>query len=342
MSLQSNQNKIFKELNNLVKKFPFIVIWICHEYYRNIEVIEPHLGFKQKNPIKRILRIQKKIFALIKIFKSSSNYKLNYNQNDFFGSNFAFARRNENIYLRNNSSFNKKKFLSKVQKFLTKRFKSLGLNKTYFKGKKVLDCGCGAGRFTYILSKFNPSKIFGVDISKENIKIAKKVFMNKNTFYKVGNNLKIPFKSEQFDFVYSSGVVHHTKNMKKAIKELFRVCKKGGLIYLYVYGKGGIYWDARQKMNKLMKKIPQNYTQKFLDITFMPRERLMFLDNWYVSHEIYSHNIQLKKFLSSLKPKFIKKMSQGAPHDFSTGLSKYKNNGKIIWGDGELRYLIKK
>ena len=342
MNLQSNQNKIFKELNNLVKKFQFIVIWICHEYYRNIEVIEPHLGFKQKNPIKRILRIQKKIFALIKIFKSSSNYKLNYNQNDFFGSNLAFARRNQNIYLRNNSSFNKKKFLSKVQKFLTQRLKSLGLNKTFFKGKKVLDCGCGAGRFTYILSKFNPSKIFGVDISKENIKIAKKVFMNKNTFYKVGNNLKIPFKSEQFDFVYSSGVVHHTKNMKKAIKELFRVCKKGGLIYLYVYGKGGIYWDARQKMNKLMKKIPQNYTQKFLDITFMPRERLMFLDNWYVSHEIYSYNIQLKKFLSSLKPKSIKKMNQGAPHDFSTGLSKYKNNGKIIWGDGELRYLIKK
>ena len=50
MSLQSNQNKIFKELNTLIKKFPFIVIWICHEYYRNIEVIEPHLGFKQKNP----------------------------------------------------------------------------------------------------------------------------------------------------------------------------------------------------------------------------------------------------------------------------------------------------
>ena len=35
-------------------------------------------------------------------------------------------------------------------------------------------------------------------------------------------------------------------------------------------------------------------------------------------------------------------MSKGAPHDFSTGLNKYKNEGQIIWGDGELRYLIKK
>ena len=51
--------------------------------------------------------------------------------------------------------------------------------------------------------------------------------------------------------------------MKKAIKELFRVCKKGGLIYLYVYGKGGIYWDARQKMNKLMKKITKLYSKIF-------------------------------------------------------------------------------
>ena len=75
---------------------------------------------------------------------------------------------------------------------------------------------------------------------------------------------------------------------------------------------------------------------------FMPRERLMFLDNWYVSHEIYSYDKQMKKFLSSFKPNFIKRMREGAPHDFSTGLSIYKKKGKMIWGDGELRYLIKK
>lgn len=341
MSLQSNQNKIFKELNTLIKKFPFIVIWICHEYYRNIEVIEPHLGFKQKNPEKRIIKMQKKIFSLIKIFKETENYKLNFNQNDFFGSHLAFARRNENIYLKN-SNFNKNRFLSNVKKFVLKRFRSLGIKENYFKGRKILDCGCGAGRFTYVLSTLRPKKIFGIDLSKENINLARKIFKNKKISFKTGNNLKIPFKSENFDFVYSSGVVHHTQNMKKAIKELFRVCKKGGLIYLYVYGKGGIYWDARKKMNKLMKKIPQNYTQKFLDMMFMPRERLMFLDNWYVSHEIYSYDKQMKKFLSSFKPNFIKRMREGAPHDFSTGLSIYKKKGKMIWGDGELRYLIKK
>lgn len=341
MTLQSNQNKIFKELNTLVKKFPFIVIWICHEYYRNIEVIDPHLVFNQKNPEKRIQKVQKQIFALIKIFNETKNYKLNYNQDDFIESHLAFSKRNENIYLKNDN-LNKSKFTSSIKRFLLKRFRSLGLNKNYFKGKNILDCGCGAGRFTYVLSTLKPKKIFGIDLSKENINVANKIFKNKNISFKVGNNLKIPFKSENFDFVYSSGVVHHTKNLKKAIKELFRVCKKGGLIYLYVYGKGGIYWDARKKMNNLMKQIPQNYTQKFLNLMFMPRERLMFLDNWYVNHEIYSYDKKMKNFLSTFKPKFIKRMHKGAPHDFSTGLSIFKKKGKIIWGDGELRYLIKK
>jgi ubiquinone/menaquinone biosynthesis C-methylase UbiE len=337
--LKKKQNKIFKELNTLVFKFPYLVVFICHEYYRNIEVIDPYLTFEKISARQRILKMQKKIIKLINIFNSFKNYNLNYSKDDYIKN--AFGSRNEHIYNKQ-KFFNKEKFIKSIKFFLEERFKSLNFNPYLgIKGKKVLDCGCGAGRFTYCLSLYKPKKIYGIDISKDNIKIAKKNFKKSNIIYKLGDNLKIPFKNNTFDFVYSSGVAHHTTNIKKAINELFRVCKNGGLIYLYVYGKGGIYWDARQKMNFLMKKIPQLYSQKFLDAMFMPRERLMFLDNWYCDFEKHSSNSFIYKHLLLHKPSFIKKMNSGSSHDLSTAINKNKRN-KQIWGDGDLRYIIKK
>ena len=116
----------------------------------------------------------------------------------------------------------------------------------------------------------------------------------------------------------------------------------GGYIYLYAYGRGGLYWAARKTMNKLMKKIPQHFTQSFLNMMGMPSNRLFFLDNWYVSHEDHTYTKDLIKILKKYKPKKIQKVVSGVKYDYQTGIEKYKKLGKLIWGDGDLRYLIKK
>jgi ubiquinone/menaquinone biosynthesis C-methylase UbiE len=206
----------------------------------------------------------------------------------------------------------------------------------------VLDAGCGPGRFTYILSTFKPKKIYGIDLDKNNIRIAKKIFKNKNIKFSQGDALKIPHKNNTFDFVYSSGVVHHTQNMEKGIDELFRVCKDGGNIYLYAYGQGGLYWKARKIMNKLMKMIPQKFSQIVLNLMNMPNNRLFILDNWYVSHEDHSSEKNLIKILKQYKPKKIQKIVSSVKYDYQSAIKKYDKYGKLIWGDGDLRYLIKK
>jgi len=43
---------------------------------------------------------------------------------------------------------------------------------------------------------------------------------------------KIPFENNSFDAVFSYHSLHHIKNIDKAIKEMFRVCRKGGLIVI--------------------------------------------------------------------------------------------------------------
>ena len=74
----------------------------------------------------------------------------------------------------------------------------------------------------------------------------------------------------------------------------------------------------------------------------MPNNRLVFLDNWYVSHEIHTYNKDLLKILKSYNPQTIERLKGGVKYDYNTGIDKYKKTGKLIWGDGDLRYLIKK
>lgn len=341
--LFSNQKKIFLLIKSIIKKYPYFVVIILHEYLRNIEPYDPHIKFKFANPKKRIIELQNKIIKFINLLKYFGNYELKFDRSKksfLYETAKAFADRNENVYLRDN--YNIKKEIKKIKNSLKLRFKSLKFPLKKIKGLKILDAGCGPGRFTYVLSSFFPKKIYGVDLSYQNITIAKKKFKRKNIKYLQGNVLNLPFKNENFDFVYSSGVIHHTNNFKKGLRELIRVCKKDGHIYLYIYAKGGIYWQARAFMNKIMKNIPQYYAQKVLDIIGMPRTRLLFLDLWYVPKEKHTSFKEIKNLLNKEGITKITRVKSGAIYDHSSAVKKYKKVGKAIWGEGDIRLLIQK
>jgi len=53
------------------------------------------------------------------------------------------------------------------------------------------------------------------------------------------NAVKTPFEKESFDAVFSYHSLHHMKNMPKAIYEMFRVCKNGGLVVISDLHAGG-------------------------------------------------------------------------------------------------------
>ena len=97
---------------------------------------------------------------------------------------------------------------------------------------KALEIGCGIGKTTSWLAKrYNKLRIIAIDYDKEQIKIARK---NKiaNAVFEQGDGTKLKFKNSAFDYVIETGVFHHIKDYKKAIKETSRVLKKNGYFYL--------------------------------------------------------------------------------------------------------------
>lgn len=95
----------------------------------------------------------------------------------------------------------------------------------------ILDFGCGTGVLQeQFLKRFNVNA-FGIDISKDAIRYCKK---RKLTQVKLFDGKKIPFKVNSFDLVTAIDVVEHIENEMRALLEIKRVLKKGGLTIILV------------------------------------------------------------------------------------------------------------
>jgi|UPI0004A40ED4 ubiquinone/menaquinone biosynthesis C-methylase UbiE len=102
---------------------------------------------------------------------------------------------------------------------------------------RILDFGCGWGTdLIFCLKKgYNA---FGIDVSKDKAKFHALRIQTKNypkiwlERFIISEGENLPFKSETFDIVYSNQVIEHVKEPQKCISEIFRVLKKGGILYI--------------------------------------------------------------------------------------------------------------
>jgi SAM-dependent methyltransferase len=106
--------------------------------------------------------------------------------------------------------------------------------------KKVIEFGCGAGRFLDIVSQWGGIAI-GLDATNA-VEVAKRNLAGrKNIFVVQGSALCPPFKRSVCDHGFSLGVLHHTPSPAKGLRGLISVVKPGGLVAVSVYPEGGFY-----------------------------------------------------------------------------------------------------
>src|SRR2546421_2284268 len=106
-------------------------------------------------------------------------------------------------------------------------------------GLRVLEIGCGMGTDGAQFAQAG-AVYTGVDLTDAAIELARKRFelsgLQGNFQVADAENLKFP--DESFDLVYSHGVLHHTPDTARAVREIHRVLKPGGRAIVMLYHRG--------------------------------------------------------------------------------------------------------
>jgi SAM-dependent methyltransferase len=106
----------------------------------------------------------------------------------------------------------------------------------FFRGKKVLDAGCGNGRFAYYASKYG-AEVWAIDLGPA-VQVARRNTEKSGNVQVIQADLHDPpFAFESFDFIYSIGVLHHLPDPESAFQNLLSYLKPGGEIQIYLYWK---------------------------------------------------------------------------------------------------------
>lgn len=112
-----------------------------------------------------------------------------------------------------------------------------------FKGKRLLEVGCGMGTD---LLQFARGGAFctGVDLTPRSVEISSLHFglYGMLADFALADGEQLPFADESFDVVYSNGVLHHTPDTERAVGELHRVLKPGGLARVMLYHRHSLYY----------------------------------------------------------------------------------------------------
>jgi SAM-dependent methyltransferase len=106
----------------------------------------------------------------------------------------------------------------------------------------VVDIGCGGGQTLSAVANSRPSLVIGIDWELDNLQIAKSVVCKNNVVdghfnFIQGDGNFIPFKDSSVDYLICR-VTLHLLNIRDAIREMARVLRPKGSIYLHAVGLG--------------------------------------------------------------------------------------------------------
>lgn len=138
------------------------------------------------------------------------------------------------------------------------------------KGKKLLDVGCAGGLALYLAGTIDEIKeLHGIDINSISIKQAERrliKYSDKKIVLNVGYAENINRENEYFDCIICGETLEHLPDDTIAVKEMYRVMKKNGILIISVPDRGHISKQhLRLYTNSSLKKLVENAGFKVIE-----------------------------------------------------------------------------
>lgn len=147
----------------------------------------------------------------------------------------------------------------------------LALFKQLIEGQKlpfpaqILELGCGAGNYVRFLADIG-HRVVGVDYSLPSLNRALSADRKQAGHYVGGDAYRLPFCNECFDFVISIGVLQALGSPERALDEMVRVLRPGGLLVIEFLNAFELAALVRSAVEKLRHKLPRVHTYSSFDV----------------------------------------------------------------------------
>lgn len=220
-----------------------------------------------------------------------------------------------------------------------------GFDLGWLEGRRVLDMGCGSGRYACALATWGPAEVVAVDWGEPGLHVGRamaEAMGLRNITFQKASIIDLPFEDESFDYCYANGTFHHTEDMWRGLEEQYRVMKPGGAGWLYLYGTGGFFWGSRLRMREILQGVPELYAEHFLRLLSHDRNWFVPMDVWYVPIEQHTSAKDLEPFLAKLGYAGYERTRYGLPGDRTLEFLESDPLAPVIYGEGDLRYILRK
>ena len=243
--------------------------------------------------------------------------------------------------------FSKTSFWDEPKELLETRLARNGIDPTCWKRKRVLDAGCGGGRYTVAWRKLGARHVTGIDVSQTGLADARRRVRDariSGVDFEAHSVLEMPFADDCFDVVFSNGVLHHTTNWRAGVSELVRVLRPHALGWLYlIESPGGFFWDLIELLRVIMQRDDRESVRDALARTGVPGNRIFYmLDHVMVPINVRLTPLEIENALHSAGATEIRRLTRGADLDRVEAIHRGDPYARQKYGVGENRYVFSK
>ena len=236
-------------------------------------------------------------------------------------------------------------YFDEATSLLKARFERNGFDLQSAGKQRVLDAGCGGGRYSVALRKLGFGEVVGIDWSKEGISVANARVQEakiSGVTYQNADVLALPFGDGEFDVVFSNGVLHHTYDTARGVREMRRVLRPGGRAWLYLYHRpGGIDRLTHYVARLLLKRSRHEVCRRYCHALGMPANKIFFyLDLWLTPIAEAYTPAEMDQLLKDGGFQHWRRAERGSDQDLVEHIFQREPFAEAKYGVGENRYVV--